>query len=67
LKSDFKQALNCYNQELQLNPNHRQALLNRAAVFFNLGNRAEAKTDLLKLQKLDPTNEQIFALLKQLN
>jgi len=67
MKSDFKQALNCYNQELQLNPNHRQALLNRAAVYFNLRNNIEAKNDLLKLKKLDPTNEQISALLKQLN
>jgi hypothetical protein len=50
-----------------LNPNHRQALLNRAAVYFNLRNNIEAKNDLLKLKKLDPTNEQISALLKQLN
>jgi hypothetical protein len=66
LSADFKGALNCYNQELQLNPFHQQALLNRAAAYLNLGDRIKAKSDLLKLKKLDPKNETIAQLLSQI-
>jgi tetratricopeptide (TPR) repeat protein len=67
LQSNFKQALNCYNQEIRLNPFHQQALLNRAAAYLNMGDQINARKDLLKLKQIAPRNEIISQLLSQIN
>jgi predicted TPR repeat methyltransferase len=56
-----------YNQALRLNPDHTQALLNRAALHNLNKNIPAARADLNTILRLDPNNAQVRALLMQLN
>ena len=60
------EAMDCYNQALQLDCDNHQALLNRAGLLHLMGKDEEAKKDLKHLLKLNPQNEYVKDLLSSL-
>ncbi len=63
---DQKSAMNAYNMALALDPDHAQALLNRAALFHLQKQDAAAYKDLISLQKMEPNNNQVSILLQEI-
>jgi tetratricopeptide (TPR) repeat protein len=61
-----KLALDCYSQALKLDPDQQQALLNRAALFHLVGERRKAIFDLKQILLINPGQEQVKLLLKEI-
>lgn len=59
-------AMQHYNQALRLNPDHTQALLNRAALHNLNKNIPAARADLNEILRIEPNNVEVRALLARL-
>lgn len=57
----YEEALECFERALTLQPNHQQALKNRALTYVHLGHTREALVDLDRLIDLDPKNLWAYA------
>ncbi len=51
---NFKEALNAYNQAIQLNPQYADAYIGRGAAYADLGNNQQAVNDFSKAIQLNP-------------
>jgi tetratricopeptide (TPR) repeat protein len=53
-KGDANAAINIYNKVTELNPSLTAAYAERGRIYYNQGQHAEAKADMLKVLELNP-------------
>ncbi|MCU0422477.1 MAG: tetratricopeptide repeat protein [Bacteroidia bacterium] len=63
----FEEAIVWYNKALALDPDYEQALFNKAAAYFQLNKKKEAKLILQQLLKKNPKNEVVKTLLNSVS
>ncbi len=66
-QQNFREANNCYEKALALNPQHIQSLLNKAALMLMLGDISQGKLYLKKVLRAQPNHPKAVVLLKEIN
>jgi tetratricopeptide (TPR) repeat protein len=67
LQGRFAEADRLYDQAIALDPDYEQAILNKGAVAIAMGNRNEGIQLLQRVLSINPENQQVKAMLEQLN
>ncbi len=62
----YPQAIEQFNKSIQFNMNYGPAYLHRGMTYDKLGNREQARADLLKAQELLPNNPEVNTQLRRM-
>lgn len=62
----YPQALDEFNKSIQMNMNFGPAYLHRGMTYDKMGNREQARADLLKAQELLPNNPEVQSQLRRM-
>ena len=63
---NLQKGENLYDEAIALDPDYENALLNKASVLLLKENKPEAKKMLERVQKINPNNAEVNALLLSL-